>query len=37
MSQPTTICHNKDQVELKVEIESLLRQRVLCRDIVEEE
>ena len=37
MSQPAAICRNKVQVELKAEIESLSQQRVLCRDIAEEE
>ena len=37
MSQPTAVYCNKVQAELKVEIESLSRQRVLCRDIAEEE
>ena len=37
MSQPVAICRNKVQAELKAEIESLLRQRVLCHDIAEEE
>ena len=37
MSQPAAVCHNKVQAELKVEIESLSRQRVFCRDIAEEE
>ena len=37
MSQPAAVCRNKVQVELKAEIESLSRQRVLCHDIAEEE
>ena len=37
MSQPATVCRNKVQAELKVEIESLTRQRVFCRDIAKEE
>ena len=37
MLQPAAICCNKVQVELKAEIESLLRQRVLYRDIAKEE
>ena len=37
MLQPIAICRNKVQVKLQAEIESLLRQRVLCYDIAKEE
>ena len=37
MSQPVTVCRNKVQVELKVEIEFPSQQRVFYRDIAEEE
>ena len=37
MSQPVAVCHNKVQAKLKAERESLSRQRVLCRNIAEEE
>ena len=37
MSQPAVICRNKVQAEIKEEIESLLQQRVLYRDIAEVE
>ena len=37
MLQLASICRKKVQAELKAEIESLLRQRGLCRDIAEEE
>ena len=37
MSKPAAVCRNRVQAELKVEIESLSRQRVFCHDIAEEE
>ena len=37
MSQLATVCRNKVKVELKVEIESLSRQRAFYSDIAEEE
>ena len=37
MSQLVAICPNKVQAKLQEEIESLLRQRILCRDIAKEE
>ena len=37
MSQTAAVCRNKVHVELKAEIESLSRQRVLCHDIADEE
>ena len=37
MSQLAAVCRNKVKAELKGERESLLRQRILCRNIAEEE
>ena len=37
MSQPTVVCSNKVRAKLKAERESLSQQRILCRNIVEEE
>ena len=37
MSQLATVCFNKVKAELKVEIESLSRQRAFYSDIAEEE
>ena len=37
MSQSAAVCCNKVRAELKEKRESLLRQRILCRNIAEEE
>ena len=37
MLQLAAICRNKVQAKVHAEIESLLRQRVMCRDIAKEE